>query len=129
MAYRVVTFLVVGLVAAGLGALAACSSMTEARVAEIKLPTLQCDSCVKTISKALKGTEGVQEYAVDLEKKAARVTYNPDRTSVAQIEKVVAKSGYDANSTKADSEAYAKLAKCCKVGGKAHYGTPEDRKE
>ena len=120
MPYRVVTFLFVGLVAVGLGALAACSSTTEARVAEIKLPTLQCDACVKTVSKALKSTEGVQEYAVDLKRKAARVTYNPDRTSVAQIEEVVAKSGYDANETKADPEAYASLPTCCKLGDKAH---------
>jgi len=102
---------VYGLLAGAVG----CASQTEARTAEIKLPTIQCQMCANTVTAALKGVDGVSEVEVKVKEKVARVGYVAERTSVAKLEEAVAKSGYQANDTKADPEAYAKLAGCCKV--------------
>ena len=109
------SLLSVGLLLLGLYGLNACATEIEAKAAEIKLPTLQCNSCVKTVSAALKKMDGVQEVNVNLEAKIVQVTYDAGKIDVAGLEKAVAASGYAANDTKADPKAYAKLAKCCKV--------------
>ena len=115
MRITAVSILSFGLLALCLSIFTACSSQTEASVAEIKLPTVQCGMCTSTVSKALKKVDGVVEVDVDLEKKTARVTYMSERVSVTKLEQAVAKAGYGANDTKADPDAYAKLAGCCKV--------------
>ena len=115
MRFGFFSFLVAGLLAVGLFAFTSCSSQTEASVAEIKLPTIQCGMCVKTITKALTGVEGVEKVDVNLEGKTVKVTYQPNKASMAKLEQAVSKAGYDANATKADAKAYAKLAACCKV--------------
>ena len=94
--------LLIGAVAAvGLAGLVACSSQTEARVAEVKLPTAQCGMCVKTISTAVKKVDGVQDVQIDLDSKTARVTFRADKATVAKNEQAVVKSGYAANDKKA----------------------------
>lgn len=107
---------VVAVALAGAG-LTACSTQTEASVAEIKLPTIQCGACVKTITAALEKSEGVQKVNVDLDKKLATVTYTDGKTTVKKLEQAVSKAGYAANQTKADKAAYDSLPKCCKVDG------------
>ena len=115
MRITAVSILSFGLLALCISAFTACSSQTEANIAEIKLPTVQCGTCTNTVSKALKEVDGVVEVDVNLEKKTARVTYMSDRVSVTKLEQTVAKAGYAANSAKADPGAYAKLPGCCKV--------------
>jgi copper chaperone CopZ len=115
MRFYIFSLLSAGLLALSLSALNSCATKTEAKVAEIKLPTIQCGACVKTVSRALENTEGVKEVNVDLKKKLARVTYLPDRTDLTSLEQAVARAGYDANSTRCDPEAYASLPDCCKL--------------
>ena len=115
---RILSLVSAGLLMVFLSALNSCASKTEAKVAEIELPTIQCASCVNTISKALEKVEGLEEVNVDLEKKLARVAYLPDRTNLAKLEQALAKAGYNANSTKAHPEAYAGLPVCCKIPDK-----------
>ncbi len=107
----------VGVVAAALSGVTSCSTETEAKVAEIKLSTIQCGSCVKTITKALGKADGVQKVDVDLDGKLVTVTYASAQTDVKKLEQAISKAGYAANDTKADKAAYEKLANCCKVGG------------
>jgi periplasmic mercuric ion binding protein len=116
----IVSLLAVGLLAVGVLGAVSCSTETEANVTEIKLPTIQCGMCVKTISAALEKADGVQKVNVDLDKKLATVTYASDKTGVKKLEQAVAKAGYAANTTKADAAAYEKLASCCKVGDGSH---------
>jgi copper chaperone CopZ len=118
MRSRIFSLLSAGLMMLSLSALNSCATKIEAKVAEIKLPTIRCGTCVNTISKALEKAEGVKEVKVDLEKKLAQVTYQPDQTDIAKMEQVVAKAGYNANSTKCDAEAYASLPGCCKLPDK-----------
>ena len=115
MRFSIFSLVIVGLLGLGLGSFVACSSQTEATVAEIKLPTIQCSSCVNTVSKALKAEKGVKDVQVDLRGKTAKVTYLTAQTDVSKLEVAVVKSGYAANKKQADPEAYETLAACCKV--------------
>jgi copper chaperone CopZ len=84
----------------------------------VKVPTVVCNSCVSTLTKALKKVDGVKSTKIDLEKKTATVTYASAKTSLSKIESAIAKAGYDANSTKRDPAAYEKLDACCKADAK-----------
>lgn len=81
----------------------------------IKVESIQCGSCVRTVEKALKAVDGVESAKVNLKKKTATVTYKPGETTLARLEEAITKSGYSANDKKADPAAYEKLDECCKI--------------
>ena len=81
----------------------------------IKVESIQCGSCVRTVEKSLRAVKGVETARVNLKKKTATVTYIPATTTLAQLEEAISKSGYSANDKKADPAAYEKLDECCKV--------------
>lgn len=83
--------------------------------ATIAVNSIQCNSCVRAVQKALRSVKGVESARVDLKKKVATVTYVSATTSIAELETAITAVGYDANDKKADPEAYAKLDECCKV--------------
>jgi copper chaperone CopZ len=95
-----------------------CSSQSEAGVAEIKLPTVQCEACALTITTVLKKETGVKDVNVDLQKKLVKVSYLKAKTNQDKLESAVALAGYDANSKKANKKAYEGLPGCCKVSDK-----------
>lgn len=111
------TVAVAGLLMLGAGIFVSCSTESEAKVAEIKLPTAQCMMCEDTISGALKKVDGVKDVQVDGKKRLARVTFLPAITSVEKLELAVTTVGYDANDRKADPKAYSELDGCCQVPG------------
>ncbi|CAN5616589.1 hypothetical protein BH10BAC5_BH10BAC5_02340 [soil metagenome] len=84
------------------------------RTVTVKLPTLQCDMCVNTISKALNIHDGILKVKINKTKKTAKITYNSDKITVAEIENAITSAGYDANDKSADPAAYEKLSMCCK---------------
>ncbi len=86
---------------------------------DIKVSTIQCESCVKNVKTALQELEGVKTAAVDLKTKVAHVSFDPAMLGLGDLENAIAKAGYDANDTKRDSLAYEDLHACCKL--------PEDR--
>jgi len=90
----------------------------KVETAVVKVPTIVCNSCVSTITKALKKVNGVKTTKIDLEKKTATVSYVSTKTTLSKIEMAIAKAGYDANDTKRDPEAYEKLDACCKADAK-----------
>jgi periplasmic mercuric ion binding protein len=81
--------------------------------AMIMLPTMQCDTCVKTIKAAVEKVQGVDSVSIDLKMKMAHVHFDPAKTSQENIEKAIAAAGYDANNVKRDEKAHALLPKCC----------------
>ncbi|MBE2226276.1 MAG: cation transporter [Ignavibacteria bacterium] len=85
------------------------------RTEEILLPTIQCGMCKKTIEKAVNKVEGVISISVDVNEKKAIVVFDDTKTTLAAIESVISKSGYNANNKIANKEAYDKLDDCCKV--------------
>jgi copper ion binding protein len=84
---------------------------------DIKVPTIQCNSCVAHVEDALSAVDGVSAVKIDLKTKIAQASFDPAKTSLAAIEKAISLAGYDANETKSDSSAYAALDACCKVPG------------
>lgn len=79
----------------------------------IKTPTVQCETCKKTIEEHLKREEGVQKATVDYKKKITKVTFFAERTNIENIKAAIANAGYDADDVTADPEAYKRLPKCC----------------
>ena len=87
------------------------------RTETIKLPTLQCGSCKQKIESKLRNLKGLKSIDVDVDSKSATVEFDPGVTTLAKIEKAIAKVGYDANETRANAKAQSKLAPCCRPGG------------
>jgi len=84
---------------------------------DIKVPTIQCNSCVAHVEEALSAVDGVSAVKIDLKAKITQASFDPTKTNLAAMEKAIALAGYDANETKSDSAAYAALDACCKVPG------------
>ena len=115
MTRRWMAFMVASLFIFSAGIFVSCSTESEAKVTEIKLPTMQCMMCKENIETALKDVDGVKAVEVDSKKKLARVTFLPAKINLEQVEITITKAGYDANGRKADPKAYAKLGGCCQV--------------
>jgi len=84
---------------------------------DIKVPTIQCNSCVGHVEDALTAVDGVSGVKIDLDAEVAHASFDPAKTSLAALEKAITLAGYDANETKSYSAAYAALDACCKVPG------------
>jgi len=89
----------------------------NAQQVDIKVPTIQCNSCVGNVEDVLTAVDGVSTVKIDLGTKIAQASFDPAKTSLVALEKAIALAGYDANETKSDSTAYAALDACCKVNG------------
>lgn len=87
-------------------------------VVKISVPSMQCESCAKTIKSAVKGVNGYEDATVDVDNKVAfiRVANNTPETKM-ELEKAIAKSGYSTESVQRDQTAYDGLDECCKEGG------------
>ena len=89
----------------------------QTQVVTIKLPSMVCDICAKTIEKAVYHVEGVKNVEVSVDDKKAEVTFVSYQTNLEVIQRAINEAGYDANDTKRDPDAYQKLDKCCKIDG------------
>ncbi|MCL6593339.1 MAG: copper ion binding protein [Alicyclobacillus sp.] len=63
--------------------------------ATIPVKGMTCSGCVNSVTKALKGVEGVQEAIVDLQGQKATVTFDESKTSVAKLKEAIEDAGYD----------------------------------
>jgi len=86
--------------------------------ATIQLPTIQCNTCKKNITKALKKIDGVNDFNIDVDGKVMSVAFDKSKTDLTKVEGAITAAGYDANDKKADPVAYKNLDDCCKVPGK-----------
>jgi copper ion binding protein len=59
-----------------------------------KIEGMSCQMCVKHVTKALQGVEGVAEVKVSLKDENAQVTYDPDAADVAAFKAAVSDAGY-----------------------------------
>jgi copper chaperone CopZ len=108
------TFLTLALFCAVMAPVLANSFKTE----KISLPTLQCESCKDRIETKLKGFKGLKSIDVSVDDQTATVVYDTQVTSIDKIEQAIANVGYDANKTKANATAQAKLPHCCQPSSK-----------
>ncbi|MCL6600468.1 MAG: copper ion binding protein [Alicyclobacillus macrosporangiidus] len=63
--------------------------------ATITVKGMTCSGCVNSVTKALKGVEGVQEANVDLQGQKATVTFDEAKTNVAKLKEAIEEAGYD----------------------------------
>jgi P-type Cu+ transporter len=73
---------------------AGSESVVETR--EITIAGMGCDNCVRKLERAFRAKEGVKEVSVDGIAGRARVTFDPSRTNLSELQEVIAKSGYRA---------------------------------
>lgn len=62
--------------------------------ASMKLSGMSCASCANHVERALRGTPGVTEASVNLAAESARVQYDPERTTVEELQQAVERAGY-----------------------------------
>ena len=79
-----------------------------------------CETCKKTLENDLSFEKGVKKSVLNLDDKVLTVVYNPDKTNPDKIRIAVTKSGYDADSLKADPKAFKHLPDCCKKENSSH---------
>ena len=63
---------------------------------ELKVEGMDCEGCVKSVTRMLSGVPGVQAVDVSLAEARARVTYDPATASVPLMKKAVERAGYKA---------------------------------
>lgn len=73
-----------------------------------------CEQCKKRIEKAAYSVGGVKSAVWDIDEHQLHVILNEEKTSVADLKKVVAKAGHDTDDVKASTEDYERLHSCCK---------------
>lgn len=93
------------------------SSNEGSETVEVKLPTIQCGTCKKNITKSLKKVDGIEEFDISVDDKIVTVSFDKSKTKLADIENAIVMTGYQANDKPANPEAYEKLDDCCKIGG------------
>lgn len=81
---------------------------------EVKLPVIKSEECQNLIEAALSKDKGILEYHVDILNRVVHMYFDKTKTSKSNIEKLVSDAGFDANDTKANPEAAAKLPADCK---------------
>ena len=84
---------------------------------EIKLPTIQCGTCKKNITKAIKKIDGINQIDLSVDDKLVKVSFDGSKTNPEKIESAIVMAGYQANDKPADKIAYDNLEECCKIGG------------
>ena len=63
---------------------------------ELKVEGMDCEGCVKSVTRMLSGLPGVQKADVSLAQANAKVTYDPSQVDVGQMKKAVERAGYKA---------------------------------
>jgi periplasmic mercuric ion binding protein len=73
-----------------------------------------CGMCKRKIEKNLVFEKGIEDVNLDIPSKIVTVKFNSKKTSIAEIKKIIANTGYDADEVTSNPEAYEKLSSCCK---------------
>jgi periplasmic mercuric ion binding protein len=73
-----------------------------------------CETCKEAIEHNLSFEKGVKSSSLDLDTKIITVVFNKEKTNPEKIRAAIVKTGYDADSLKADERAFNKLPDCCK---------------
>ncbi len=62
---------------------------------QFKVEGMSCGGCVKSVTAALSGVEGVGEVNVDLDAAQATVQFDPAKTSPEALHQAVEAAGFD----------------------------------
>jgi len=67
----------------------------EKKKAELKISGMHCATCAVTVEEALAGVKDVSSAQVNFGTETAHVEFDPEKTSLAELEKAVRDAGYD----------------------------------
>ena len=63
---------------------------------ELKVEGMDCEGCVKSVTRKLSGVRGVEKVDVSLAEARARVTYDPAQSGPADFKRAVERAGFKA---------------------------------
>jgi len=63
---------------------------------DVKVEGMDCQGCVKSVTRMLAGVAGVHKVEVSLEDGRARVTFDPAKSGPAEFKRAVERAGYKA---------------------------------
>jgi copper chaperone len=63
---------------------------------DLKVEGMDCEGCVKSVTRMLAGVPGVEKVNVSLAEGKASVTYDPAKSDLAQFRRAVERAGYKA---------------------------------
>lgn len=90
-------------------------------IEEVKIKTsAQCSMCKQRIEKAMAYEKGIKSSTLDVKTATLSVVYKSNKTTPDKIRSAISKTGYDADSIKAEVKIYNNLPDCCKKGGMEH---------
>ncbi len=67
---------------------------TSLETKQIAIEGMTCDGCVRTIEKAVRRIDGINDLRVDRAKAIATVTFDHKRTNLPAIHDAILKAGY-----------------------------------
>lgn len=79
--------------------------MAESTVV-VPIEGMTCDHCVRAVTSALQGVEGVRDVQVSLEEKKATVVYEDTHCKPADLQAVIETEGYSSRLYGTDSPSY-----------------------
>lgn len=68
--------------------------LTKSKQSTVQIQGMTCAACAVRIEKGLKKMEGVLDASINLASEKAKVSYDPDQVSIADVEKKVDSLGY-----------------------------------
>jgi mercuric ion binding protein len=77
-----------------LGLMVLVPAHAESKTVTLDVPSMYCEACPITVSKALKKVNGVEKVAASFEKRQAVVTFDDARTNIDTLRKATANAGY-----------------------------------
>ena len=63
---------------------------------ELQVDGMDCQGCVKSVTRMLYGIAGVADVNVSLEQGRARITYDPAKAGPAEFKRAIERAGYKA---------------------------------
>jgi len=81
-------------------------SAADAAHVVLEIENMTCAACPITVKKALGKVPGVSQVTVDYEHRTASVTFDPAKTTTAELSKATANAGYPSTVRKRASNAF-----------------------
>jgi copper chaperone CopZ len=78
------------------GSSAAASEPSKLAHASFAVQGMDCAGCASAVENKLKAVRGVRSFTVSFESQKAEVDYDPQSTTLAQLEQAIKDAGYEA---------------------------------
>lgn len=92
----------------------AMSVFAENKTEKVEVKGGDCKECKVHIEKTVLKVDGVFQAYWDVKTKQLEVIFDDSKTTLADLEKAIAKGGNDTSNQKATDEDFNKLPDCCK---------------